>query len=230
VTLLVGALVAAGTWLLMPGSSRRRVPVTAGPARGLPVMDLAAVAVALGVAVVVGGVLGIALGLATGVVAHVGLPRLSTEDRKAAREAVLRQAPDALDCLAACLAAGAPLWSAMRVVGQAFGDPIAGVLTRAVERHDLGSPPVETFAEMLGDSPLARVGRILVRSSESGGALADSLIAAAERLREQRGAELEVKARAVGVKVVGPLTVCFLPAFVLLAVVPVVGSMAMELF
>lgn len=229
-TLLVGVLVAAGTWLLLPSPSRRRLPTAASPDRRLPVMDLAAVAVALGVAVFVGGVLGIASGIAAGVVARMVLPRLSTEDHKAAREALLRQAPDALDCLAACLAAGAPLWSAMRVVGQAFGDPMASVLSRAVERHELGSPPVETFAEMLGDSPLAPVGRILVRSSESGGALADSLIAAAGRLREQRGAELEVKARAVGVKVVGPLTVCFLPAFVLLAVVPIVGSMAMDLF
>jgi hypothetical protein len=49
-------------------------------------------------------------------------------------------------------------------------------------------------------------------------------------MRQERAGELELRARAVGVKAVAPLGVCFLPAFVLLAVVPIVGSMLRTLF
>jgi Flp pilus assembly protein TadB len=228
VTVVLVVLLAAGVWLLMPAGSRRRLPLPTR-SRHLPINDLAGVSVGLGVALLVGGLVGVAVGLAVGVAARVVVGRLSTEDDAERVEALFRQAPDAVDCLASCLAAGAPLWTALRVVAQAFGDPVAGVFTRAVERHELGSPAPETFAEFLTDPHLGAVGRVLVRSSESGGALAESLVACSQRLRSDRASYLELKARAVGVKAVGPLTVCFLPAFLLLAVVPIVGSMVMVL-
>jgi pilus assembly protein TadC len=114
-------------------------------------------------------------------------------------------------------------------VAVAFEEPVRGLWTRAADRQALGSPPEEIFAEWLRDPLLAPVGRLLVRSAESGGSLAISLIAAATRLRDQRAEELEVRAQAVGVKAVAPLGLCFLPAFVLLAVVPIVGSLVVEL-
>lgn len=219
-------LIAAGVWLLMPTGSRRRIPL-ATRSRALPMTDFAAAFAGLGSALFVGGLAGVAVGVLVGFGARWGLSRLSTEDHKAQRDALLRQAPDAVDCLASCLAAGAPLWSAMRVVADAFGEPMAGVLSRAVDRHELGSTAADTFAEFVG--PLAPLGRVLVRSSESGGALADALVACADRMRQERGTQLEVKANEVGVKVVAPLTLCFLPAFMLLAIVPIVGSLASSL-
>jgi len=65
---------------------------------------------------------------------------------------------------------------------------------------------------------------------ESGAALTTALVACVGQLRAERGADLERRARAVGVKAVLPLAVCFLPAFVLLAVVPIVGSLVVDLF
>jgi pilus assembly protein TadC len=115
-------------------------------------------------------------------------------------------------------------------VADAFGEPIAGVLGRCAGRHAMGATHADTFAELLEDAVLAPVGRVLLRSVESGGALTRSLVACAEQMRYERAGELERRARAVGVKAVAPLGLCFLPAFVLLAVVPIIGSMVQSLF
>ena len=66
---------------------------------------------------------------------------------------------------------------------------------------------------------------MLLRSVESGASLSSALTACAEQMRQVRGSELENRARAVGVKAVAPLAGCFLPAFIVLAVVPIVASL-----
>lgn len=222
-------LVAVGAWLWVPATSRSRLALPRPGSSRFSAPDLAAAVAGLAVALLVGGFAGILAGVAVGVAARTGLRRIGPDD-KPRRDALARQAPDAVDCLASCLAAGAPLWSAMQVVGEAFGEPIAGMLTRSVQRHAMGSPASETFAQWISEPVLAPVGRLLVRSSESGGSLTSSLVACAQRMRQERAGELELRARAVGVKAVAPLGVCFLPAFVLLAVVPIVGSMLRTLF
>lgn len=191
--------------------------------------DMAAVVAGIGVALFVGGIVGLGLGILIGLGARIGLRRLSTVDPKVAED-LARQAPDAVDCLASCLSAGAPLWSAMGVVADAFGDPIRGVLQRCAGRHAMGSSYSDTFAEIITDPVLAPVGRVLLRSVDSGGALTRSLVSCADQMRQERAGELERRARAVGVRAVIPLGLCFLPAFVLLAVVPIVGSMVQNLF
>ncbi len=220
-------LLAAGVWLSVPPSSRHRLALR-GPQRPSRLPELAALVLGLAAALVIGGPMGIALGVVLGAAARAALHRISPNDTEG-RDALARQAPDAVDCLASCLGAGAPLWSAMRVVAAAFGEPLSGLWNRAADRHALGSDPTQTFAEWLADPLLAPVGRLLVRSAESGGALATSLVGCAQQMRQDRAQELELRAQAVGVKAVAPLGGCFLPAFILLAVVPIVGSLVMRL-
>lgn len=221
-------LLCVGVALLLTPSSRARV-VRRSRGRRVEAPAMAAAAAAVGVVFLVGRWWGLPVGLAVGWGAHRMLQRLATADATD-REALLRQTPDAVDCLASCLAAGAPLWTGLAVTGDAFGDPVAGLFRRCVARHRLGSGYALTFSEFLDDPALAPVGRVLLRSVESGAALTTALIACVEQMRADRGAQLEQRARAVGVKAVLPLAVCFLPAFVLLAVVPIVGSLVMELF
>ena len=66
----------------------------------------------------------------------------------------------------------------------------------------------------------------MVRSAASGAPLAGVLARVAEDLRRDRQQVVEVAARAAGVRAVAPLGACFLPAFVLVGVVPVVVSLA----
>jgi Flp pilus assembly protein TadB len=222
-------LLCVGAWLALPGDSLRRLPRRPSRLPRVSGADAAAGVAAVAVALIVGGLTGWLIGIAAAVVIRVVLGRLSDEE-PSRRDDLARQVPDAVDCLASCLAAGAPLWPAAAVVADAFGDPIAGVLRRCVAKHALGSPYEETFAELLAQPSLAPVGRVLLRSIESGAALTEALVTCSQRLRQDRAAELERRARAVGVKAVAPLGLCFLPAFVVLAVVPIVGSLVRTLF
>ena len=61
-----------------------------------------------------------------------------------------------------------------------------------------------------------------MRSSSSGGALAGALLRLADDLRADRSVAAEAAARRSGVLIVLPLGLCFLPAFVLAGLVPVV--------
>lgn len=215
--------------MALPVRSRARLPGSGGRRGRIRAPEAAAVVGGLGAAVLVGGLAGLFVGTVVAVAARFVLTRLAADD-SARREALARQAPDAVDCLASCVAAGAPVWTGMIVVADAFGEPVAGVLRRCTDRHAMGARHDDTFSELLEDPVLAPVGRVLLRSVESGGALTTSLLACAEHMRLERAGELERRARAVGVKAVAPLGLCFLPAFVLLAVVPIVGSMVQTLF
>lgn len=222
-------LIGVGLFLLAPTPSRPRLKQksTRAQSRGRPTE--AAVVLGVGVAVVVGGFGGVALGVAFGLMTRWALSRIGSGDGGRAKH-LARQAPDAVDCLAACLAAGADLWTAMEVVADAFGEPTAGLLRRAVTRHWLGSPHSETFAEMLAEPATAGIARILLRSVESGAGVSHALASGADQMRRDRTAELERRARSLGVKAVAPLGLCFLPAFVVVAVVPIVGSLLDGLF
>jgi len=221
-------LLCLGVWLLLT-PSRWRLRLTG---RGRPLVkpqDAAALLAGLGMFVVIGGVWGVLCGVAAGLASRGILERIGDHVPKDTDQ-VLRLAPEAVDCLAACVAAGAPLWSAMSVVGRCFTGPVGDLLARTVARHQLGATYEQTFAELLDDPLLAPVGAVMLRSVESGASLAGALTACAEQMRQVRGADLENRARAVGVKAVLPLAGCFLPAFIVLAVVPIVGSLVVGLF
>ena len=64
----------------------------------------------------------------------------------------------------------------------------------------------------------------LARSVESGTMLGVALSVHAEEARAMRSAAVEVAARKVGVRSVLPLMLCFIPAFLLLGIVPTLVS------
>jgi pilus assembly protein TadC len=130
--------------------------------------------------------------------------------------------PVLLDLVAAVLQAGAPVTTALRVVGQAAasqGDEQAGrELLRLAERHDLALDGVD------GSSPswVAALDEVLLLARESGVAVAPVLSAAASEERRRQAADARAAAARLGVRVVLPTGLCLLPAFVLLAIVPLV--------
>jgi pilus assembly protein TadC len=60
--------------------------------------------------------------------------------------------------------------------------------------------------------------------------LVDVLPVIAEELRRDARVRAEAAARSAGVRAVLPLVACFLPAFLLIGVVPVVASLAQSLW
>lgn len=75
---------------------------------------------------------------------------------------------------------------------------------------------------------LATLGPELARAIESGMAVSQTLLTLGAQARQDAATLAEVKARRVGVRSVLPLMVCFLPAFLLLGVVPIIGGVVQQ--
>lgn len=225
-----GCLLAAAALVATPTrTARRRLrslrPPPARPRPAAPVDPVRAASALGGVAVTVllGGWLGLLAGVATGVALDHALRRM---EPRAARVERLRSAADlplAADLLAAALRAGAPVDSAAGAVGVALGGPLGERLLRVSRALRLGATAEEAWrhvAEMSG--ACGRLAAVAVRSAASGAALAGVLGRLAEEVRASRAAEADAASRRAGVLIVLPLGLCFLPAFVLAGLVPVI--------
>lgn len=153
------------------------------------------------------------------------MPALQTGVEAETAAAMKRQVPLVADLLASCLAAGATLGTALTVVGQAVDEPAGPILSAAAMADRLGAGPAEVVALLTtGDDDFDAIGAAVIRSSESGAPLAEVLTTTADRARQRWQSDAQVRARSVAVRSVLPLAVCFLPAFLLLGVVPIVAG------
>lgn len=192
-------------------------------------MRLVSIALGLVVAVVLGGIAGVAVGVAVALLGPRLLTRLESRDERSRRDALGRQAPTASDLIAACLTAGATPSDAARSVGEALGPPIRDPLRRMVSALDLGADPIGAWSMLAADESLRPIARAAARSAETGAPLAVLLTAVADDQRDEARSRAEAMARASGVRSVAPLAACFLPAFLLIGIVPVVASLALPL-
>jgi pilus assembly protein TadC len=200
---------------------------------------IAAVCMGALVGLVVGFSEGIVMGCATGSAAAFVLVRLSAVRRagglgslfgRPPEESPARQIPAALDLLAACLSAGAAPAQALAAVGSAFDGEVGAVLSAVARLTTLGAPIETAWAACLHDRRWAPIARAVVRAHYSGAALTDVLAHQAVDRRRALRADAEAAAQRAGVRSVLPLGVCFLPAFVLVGVVPVVAGFAHALW
>lgn len=134
-----------------------------------------------------------------------------------------------VDLLASCLAAGVPPADAALATSAALPGGRAASLGTVGARLRSGDPPEDAWAEWLADPAVAPIARACARGSASGAAVADELGRAATRIRASRAAETQRRVAAAGVWVVLPLGLCFLPAFVLVGVVPIAIGLAEQL-
>ncbi|HEY2949115.1 MAG TPA: type II secretion system F family protein [Micromonosporaceae bacterium] len=204
---------------------RRLARLRAPAARVRRVPDLArvgAAAAGMAVAVLAGGWLGIVLGAAAAIGAHHALRRVEPASARSERVSAERDLPLAADLLAAGLRSGAPVDGVVGAVADALGGPLGERLARVARALRLGAGPAEGWAHLGALAGADRMTRAAVRSSTSGGALAGALSRLADDLRADRGAAAEAAARRAGVLIVLPLGLCFLPAFLLAGLVPVI--------
>jgi pilus assembly protein TadC len=227
VMVLLSAAAASGAaWLWYPsvGAARRRLPSAAPPRRRELSPDLLAAGVALSVFVVLGGVLGALGGVAVGVAVRRYLVRqrdsAMTDER--ARRAL--QLPLALEVLAACLSVGATQLAALDAVARGMGGSLRDDLACVAGAMRVGADASEAWS--LIDAPdVQALGAVLSRAQVTG-APASALIAVlADQYRQRARTVAMDAARALGVRATGPLGLCFLPAFVLIAVVPLVTGL-----
>jgi len=115
----------------------------------------------------------------------------------------------ALDRLAACVPGAEPL--------------------AHVHRSLTAGAPWETAWAGVGDHPELRLfGRQLAFAHATGAPTAELLQTGARQARAEHRQQAEQRAARLGVQMVIPLGICFLPAFVLLGVVPVVLALVPE--
>lgn len=176
----------------------------------------------LAAALAIGGWLGLAVGLAAAVVTSRTIGRMEPAARRRARTRAGAELPFAVDLIAASLRAGAPVAGAVAAVADVWGGPLGERLGRVAAALWLGTPADEAWAHLADVDGAGRVVTAAVRSSESGAALADALRRVGDDLRVGRAAQVEAAARRAGVLVVLPLGLCFLPAFVIAGLAPLV--------
>lgn len=159
------------------------------------------------------------------------LPRTSPPARDAV--AVIGRTEDvlsvatALDLMALALSSGVPLVVAVDEVAARAGPVVAGHLRRVVAALRWG---VEDAAAWDGLPDVWRpAGHAVALAGTAGVPPAGLLTRAAAELRRAEQRRIEEATGRLSVLVVIPLGLCFLPAFALLTVVPVIAALAGDL-
>ncbi|MBV9315080.1 MAG: type II secretion system F family protein [Pseudonocardia sp.] len=129
------------------------------------------------------------------------------------------------DLLAACLLSGLPVPVAVRAIADHLPQEVAGQLSAVAERLALGADP-GTAWEIPESSPMYRLARSARRSAHSGAGLAKVAATTAADARASVRDAVAARGQRATVLITGPLGLCFLPAFLVLGVAPVVIGLA----
>jgi len=179
----------------------------------------------LGAAAFLGGPLGLVAAPIAAIGCWILIGRAEPPAVQRDRESARRDLPYLVRLLSSALAAGAAPSEALTVVSAALPGAAAERLTSVAARLSLGADPVATWRDLVSDPALAPLGRTLARAHATGAPVASSVERLADELARNARADVEDRARRVGVKAAVPLGLCLLPAFLLLGVVPVVGGL-----
>jgi tight adherence protein C len=139
------------------------------------------------------------------------------------RAATVAALPDALDLLAVCALGGMGIDPALRLVAPQTPGPLGEALRAATTALDVGMPRGGAYAELVrvtGADEVRRVVAALERAERYGASIADALAAQAREIRDRRRTSAEERALGAPVRMLFPLALCFLPAFVLLTIAP----------
>jgi Flp pilus assembly protein TadB len=227
-------LSAAGTFLavaLAIPAGRSLGPPADAPGRPvdgraeLPLLRVAATAaVALGALFFVGGTAGGAVAAVAASICWWLTGRMEPPRARRRRELLVAAVPHAVDLMASCLAVGLSPVAALEQVTAAVDPPLADELSTVCARLRLGVDPTTVWRDLAAHPQLGGLGRAVSRAVDSGASVADAMLRLADDLRRRSRADVEGRARTVGVKAALPLGGCLLPAFVLVGVVPLVAG------
>ncbi|MET9247506.1 type II secretion system F family protein [Nonomuraea sp. NPDC003709] len=178
------------------------------------------------IALLIGGIPGTIAGLLITPAAAAFLHKRQPQQTHHDRRRIAADLPFAADLMTACLLAGRPASDATEIAANAIGGPLSQRLKWVSTQLRLGADPDPTWATLAKDPATAQLSRAMSRAAQSGAPVADVLTRLADDAREAARADSVASARSVGVKAVAPLGLCFLPAFVLLGIIPVIAGLA----
>ncbi|MHB2022256.1 MAG: type II secretion system F family protein, partial [Mycobacteriales bacterium] len=213
---IVRSAISSGDYLDAVKPARAEPQKTAGRGARLA----AAMSAAAAVAALVGAPLGLPLAALTGWCAWWLTGSLEPVGLRRLRDQQLAALPLALELLAACRAAGLPPAVALSVTATAAPPSLVGILSRSSSLLRLGACAGEAYCDWPDTGDLGAARRLLIRCAESGAPAAPALRRIASRARFHQRVQSRARIRRATVASLLPLTCCYLPAFVLLGVVP----------
>ncbi|MFC5994538.1 type II secretion system F family protein [Pseudonocardia hispaniensis] len=227
--LLAGALVLAA-----PPAGRSRLRALTRDRSAVPADEPArlrthwAVLGGFAVAVLGGAVAGVAVGIAIGAVAAGALVlaarRMEVGDAGAERDD--GELACGWELLAVCLEVGLPVPVAVEAAAARLTGRSGTRLRRVAGMLQLGADPADAWRTADAVAALAVFARAARRSAVTGAALAQVARTEAARLRAELIDTARARSQRAAVLMTGPLGLCFLPAFLVLGIAPVVIGLA----
>jgi len=130
------------------------------------------------------------------------------------------------ELLAVCLEAGLPVAVAVTACAASLAGPAGQGLRRVAGLLELGADPADAWRSAVDHSALAPFARVASRSAATGAGLAQVARSEGGRLRAELTDSAQERAQRAAVLITGPLGLCFLPAFLVLGIAPVVIGLA----
>jgi Flp pilus assembly protein TadB len=173
----------------------------------------------------VGATPGVVAGLAASAACWRAIARTEPAGVRREREQLQRELPHVARLLAAALSSGSAPVEAVQAVADALPGPAGARLAGAAARLRLGADPTGVWHGLAAEPALAPLGHALARGHATGASVVASVERLGEELARAARADVEDRARRVGVRAAVPLGVCLLPAFLLIGIVPLVGGL-----
>ncbi len=153
------------------------------------------------------------------------VPRASRGGPASGRSGGIASVPLLLELLGTALDSGLTIQGALQVVAGVAGDGMRKSLLQVVAGLNIGASWEDSWAGSLVDADMAQIHDALSFGALTGASAAPLLYAQAQHYRTEAARSAQKRAAALGVKLVLPLGLCSLPAFIAVGVVPVVMAM-----
>ena len=180
--------------------------------------------------VTVGGVKGLFMSTIILGVLYLAVPKLQERELNNAKRISAMELASVTEQLAMCLSVGMTTQQSLRFVSNSKQSDSTKALARSMLAMELGQALPNSLEMLIAkDSSWQPVLDILIQGHNSGGQLIASLDALLLQLRDEAQSEKTRKIRGVAVRCVLPLGLCFLPAFIVLTIVPLVATFISQL-
>ncbi|WP_262485216.1 type II secretion system F family protein [Corynebacterium poyangense] len=135
-----------------------------------------------------------------------------------------------IDLFAACTRAGLSTANAAAIVAAAAGEDTKKYWSTIASLLEIGVSPDKAWAGMQDLPGLGELAGLSRTSHRSGAGVAEGCERIASNVRSETSSRATAAAERAGVFIALPLALCFLPAFLLLGLAPVVISLASSIF
>ncbi|TXL60599.1 type II secretion system F family protein [Aeromicrobium terrae] len=217
------AALAAWWWVPPQVDGRcRRLFVADEPRAAVDAVLAATVLVPVAAVLLLGPVIGLLAAAVVTPAARSAVAGMETVASRRRAAEIASQLPTALDLVVAALDVGRPPVAAFAAVADVTDPPLGDELAAVASRLAVAGDPQSVWTHLAQQPVLAPLGRAFRRADASGTPVSRVVGSVADELRRERRAALREQSRRVGVRTAAPLGACFLPAFLLVGVVPTV--------